>query len=117
MNPNKITPFIKAEQSLPEITVKAIILAVFITAVLAAANAYLALKLGQTISASIPAAVISMAALRLFKKHNVLENNIVQTAASGGEGGVGAIQAGEKGRGGQRGWGQQSAGGCAEDRI
>jgi putative OPT family oligopeptide transporter len=91
MNPNKITPFIKAEQSLPEITVKAIILAVFITAVLAAANAYLALKLGQTISASIPAAVISMAALRLFKKHNVLENNIVQTAASGGEGVAAAV--------------------------
>jgi putative OPT family oligopeptide transporter len=86
MNENKVTPFIPASQSLAEITIKAVVLAVIITAILAAANAYLALKLGQTISASIPAAVISMAALRMFKKHNILENNIVQTAASGGEG-------------------------------
>lgn len=52
---------------------------------LAAANAYLGLFAGMTVSASIPAAVMSMAILRLFKKHNILENNIVQTAASAGE--------------------------------
>ncbi len=85
-NENNVTPFISASQSLSEITFKAVVLAILITAILAAANAYLALKLGQTISASIPAAVISMAALRFFKQHNILENNIVQTAASGGEG-------------------------------
>ncbi len=84
-------PFIRAEQSLPEITFKAVILAIIITAVLGAANAYLALKLGQTISASIPAAIISMGALRFFRNHNVLENNIVQTAASAGEGVASAI--------------------------
>lgn len=85
------TPFIRAEQSLAEITVKAVILSIFITAILGAANVYLALKLGQTIAASIPAAVISMGALRFFKKHNILENNIVQTAASAGEGVAAAV--------------------------
>lgn len=84
-------PFISATESLPEITFKAVILAVLITALLGAANTYLALKLGQTISASIPAAIISMGALRFFKKHNILENNIVQTAASAGEGVASAI--------------------------
>lgn len=79
-------PFISAEQSLPEITFKAVVLAIIITAVLGAANAYLALKMGMTISASIPAAIIAMGALRFFRKHNILENNIVQTAASAGEG-------------------------------
>ncbi len=73
-------------ENMAEITLKAVLLAIVITAVLGAANAYLALKLGQTISASIPAAIIAMGALRFFRKHNVLENNIVQTAASAGEG-------------------------------
>ncbi len=86
MNRTLDAPFISSEASLPEITVKSLVLAVVITAVLGAANAYLALKLGQTISASIPAAIIAMGALRFFKNHNVLENNIVQTAASAGEG-------------------------------
>src|SRR5699024_7738595 len=53
--------------------------------VLAGANAYLGLKVGMTVSASIPAAVISMAVLRLFRESNILENNVVQTAASAGE--------------------------------
>ena len=53
--------------------------------VLAGANAYLGLFAGMTASASIPAAVISMGVLSLFKKHNILEDNIVQTAASAGE--------------------------------
>lgn len=53
--------------------------------ILAAANAYLGLFAGMTVSASIPAAVISMGVLRLFRKSNILENNIVQTAASAGE--------------------------------
>ncbi len=78
-------PFIPASQSLPEITVRGIILSIILTVVLAAANAFLGLKVGLTVSASIPAAVISMGILRFFKNSNVLENNIVQTAASAGE--------------------------------
>jgi uncharacterized oligopeptide transporter (OPT) family protein len=73
------------EQSLPEITIKAFILGVILSVVLAAANAYLGLFAGMTVSASIPAAVVSMGVLRLFRRSNILENNIVQTAASAGE--------------------------------
>lgn len=72
-------------QPLPEITVKALVLGVLLSMILAAANAYLGLFAGMTVSASIPAAVISMGVLRLFRKSNILENNIVQTAASAGE--------------------------------
>ncbi|MCH7733126.1 MAG: oligopeptide transporter, OPT family [Candidatus Marinimicrobia bacterium] len=71
--------------SLPEITIKAVILGILLSIILAGANAYLGLFAGMTVSASIPAAVISMAILRLFRKSNILENNIVQTAASAGE--------------------------------
>jgi putative OPT family oligopeptide transporter len=73
------------KNSLPEITIKGVILAMILAAVLAAANAYLGLFAGMTVSATIPAAVISMGVLRLFKNNNILENNIVQTAASAGE--------------------------------
>ncbi len=78
-------PVIPAEATLPEITLKAVVLSVVLAAVLAAANAYLGLFAGMTVSASIPAAVVSMAVLRLFRNANILENNIVQTAASSGE--------------------------------
>ncbi len=78
-------PYIPASETLPEITVKAVILGVALSAILAGANAYLGLKVGLTVSASIPAAVLSMAVLRMFREHNILENNIVQTAASAGE--------------------------------
>ena len=70
---------------LPEITPKAIFLGILLSMILAAANAYLGLFAGMTVSASIPAAVISMAILKQFKNSNILENNIVQTAASAGE--------------------------------
>jgi len=73
------------EQSLAEITIKAVVLGVVLSVVLAAANAYLGLFAGMTVSASIPAAVVSMGVLRLFRRSNILENNIVQTAASAGE--------------------------------
>jgi len=82
---DKLVPYIPATTTLPEITVKAVVLGALLSAVLAAANAYLGLKVGLTVSASIPAAVLSMAILRLFKESNILENNIVQTAASAGE--------------------------------
>jgi len=78
-------PYISADTVLPETTVKAFILGALLSMVLAAANAYLGLFAGMTVSASIPAAVMSMAILRIFKNHNILENNIVQTAASAGE--------------------------------
>ncbi len=81
----EVRPFIPATQTLPEITFKALVLGFILSAVLAGANAYLGLKVGLTVSASIPAAVISMAVLRMFREHNILENNIVQTSASAGE--------------------------------
>lgn len=70
---------------IPEITIKAIFLGIILSMILAGANAYLGLFAGMTVSASIPAAVISMGVLRLFKNHSILENNIVQTSASAGE--------------------------------
>ncbi|MBX3325401.1 MAG: oligopeptide transporter, OPT family [Nitrospira sp.] len=78
-------PVVPATVRVPEITVKAVVLSIILAAVLAAANAYLGLFAGMTVSASIPAAVASMAILRLFRDSNILENNIVQTAASSGE--------------------------------
>src|SRR2546427_6396689 len=78
-------PVVPPEVVLPEITLKAVVLSVVLAAVLTGANAYLGLFAGMTVSASIPAAVISVAALRLFRESNILENNIVQTAASSGE--------------------------------
>src|SRR3989441_9181269 len=84
-SPAEPRPVIPAEVTLPEIPVKAAILSVVLAAVLAGANAYLGLFAGMTVSASIPAAVISMAILRLCRRSNILENNIVQTAASSGE--------------------------------
>ena len=74
-----------AHTPLPQLTLKAILLGLLLSMVLAGANAYLGLFAGLTVSASIPAAVISMAILKLFKESNILENNIVQTAASAGE--------------------------------
>lgn len=78
-------PLVPAHQSMPEITIRALILGIVLTIILAAANAYLGLKVGQTISASIPAAIISMSVLRFFRHSNVLENTMVQTMASVGE--------------------------------
>lgn len=78
-------PLVPAHVKLPEITLRVIVLGVILTIVLAAANAFLGLKVGVTVSASIPAAVISMGILRFFKNSNVLENNMVQLMASVGE--------------------------------
>ncbi len=85
-SPGGFEPAIKAHQIIPELTLKAIVLGVIISVVFGVANAYLGLKVGMTVSASIPAAVISMAVLRtFFRKVTVLENNIVQTIGSAGE--------------------------------
>ncbi len=78
-------PYIPAEKQLPELTVRSIVLGVALSVILAAANAYLGLFAGMTVSASIPAAVISMGIFRLLRSSSILENNIVQTAASAGE--------------------------------
>ncbi len=84
-------PLIPASTKLPELTFKAIIIAIILAVVLAASNAYLALKIGTTISASIPASVLALGILRFFKRSNVLESNIIQTAASAGEGVAAAV--------------------------
>ncbi|SOY51334.1 OPT family oligopeptide transporter [Cupriavidus taiwanensis] len=68
--------------SLPELTLRGIVLGALITVVFTASNIYLGLKVGLTFSSAIPAAVISMAVLRLFPGANILENNMVQTQAS-----------------------------------
>lgn len=83
--PDSDRPFVPASTILPELTPKAVVLGLLLSAILAGANAYLGLKVGLTVSASIPAAVISMGVLRLFRESNILENNLVQTAASAGE--------------------------------
>ena len=79
-------PFISADKILPEFTVTSILLGIVLAVVFGAANAYLGLKVGMTISASIPAAVISMGVIRvILKKDSILENNMVQTIGSAGE--------------------------------
>jgi len=86
-NSTKFKPYISAGENIAEVTVRAIILGSIISVVFGVANAYIGLKYGMTVSASIPAAVMSMAILRTFfrKKATVLENNIVQTIGSAGE--------------------------------
>jgi putative OPT family oligopeptide transporter len=68
--------------TLPELTLRGVILGALITIVFTASNAYLGLKVGLTFSSAVPAAVISMTVLRMFKDANILENNMVQTQAS-----------------------------------
>ncbi|WP_244834426.1 oligopeptide transporter, OPT family [Clostridium sp. BJN0001] len=82
----KHKPFISHDTVLPEITITSIFLGVLLAVIFGAANAYLGLKVGMTISASIPAAVMSMGIIRvILKKDSILENNIVQTIGSAGE--------------------------------
>ena len=71
-----------SKATLPELTLRGVIIGGLITLIFTAANVYLGLKVGLTFATSIPAAVISMAVLRRFKGHNIKENNIVQTIAS-----------------------------------
>lgn len=79
-------PYVPASQKPPEFTVTAMIVGAVLAIVFGAANAYLGLIVGMTVSASIPAAVISMAVLRvIMKRTSILENNIVQTITSTGE--------------------------------
>lgn len=78
----KQVDFMSHEINLPELTLRGMLLGMFITVVFTASNVYLGLKVGLTFSSSIPAAVISMAILKMFKDSNILENNMVQTQAS-----------------------------------
>jgi len=79
-------PFIPADKTIPELTVTSIILGVLLAVIFGAANAYLGLRVGMTVSASIPAAVISMGVMRfVLKRESILENNMVQTIGSAGE--------------------------------
>lgn len=75
-------PAAGSQASLPELTLRGVIIGGLITLIFTAANVYLGLKVGLTFATSIPAAVISMAVLRRFTGHNIKENNIVQTIAS-----------------------------------
>lgn len=85
-NQNEFKPFVPANKIVPEFTAKSIILGAIIAIIFGAANAYLGLRVGMTVSASIPAAVISMGILRIILKgESILENNIVQTIGSAGE--------------------------------
>ena len=87
MKDNKeFKPYIPAQKITPELTVTSIIMGVILAVVFGAANAYLGLRVGMTVSASIPAAVISMGVIRvIMKKNSILESNMVQTIGSAGE--------------------------------
>ena len=74
--------FMQHELRLPELTVRGILLGAILTIIFTASNVYLGLKVGLTFSSAIPAAVISMAVLKMAKDANILENNMVQTQAS-----------------------------------
>ncbi|MBQ8338356.1 MAG: oligopeptide transporter, OPT family [Oscillospiraceae bacterium] len=79
-------PYIPAEKVTPELTVTSIIMGVLLAVVFGAANAYLGLRVGMTVSASIPAAVIAMGVIRiLMRRNSILESNVVQTIGSAGE--------------------------------
>lgn len=92
MDQLKNTPHvIDTQLPIVELTVRGILLAIFLTIILAISNTYLALRLGILSSASIPAAIVSMGILRFFKQSSIQENNAVQTAASAGEAVAGGI--------------------------
>ena len=79
-------PYIPASKITPELTVTSIIMGVLLAVVFGAANAYLGLRVGMTVSASIPAAVIAMGVIRvIMRKNSILESNLVQTIGSAGE--------------------------------
>ena len=86
MNNKEFKPYVPAEKVTAEMTVTSVIMGMILAVVFGAANAYLGLRVGMTVSASIPAAVISMGVIRvIMKKNSILESNLVQTIGSAGE--------------------------------
>ena len=78
-NKNNFKPYIPADRVVPEFTVTSLLIGILLAIVFGAANAYLGLRVGMTISASIPAAVISMGIIRvILRRDSILENNLVQ---------------------------------------
>jgi putative OPT family oligopeptide transporter len=83
---NNFKPYIPAEKVTPELTFTSVIIGIILAVVFGAANAYLGLRVGMTVSASIPAAVIAMGVIRIVMRRNsILESNVVQTIGSAGE--------------------------------
>lgn len=83
---SEFKPYIPADKIVPEFTVTSVLIGILLAIVFGAANAYLGLLVGMTISASIPAAVISMGIIRvILRRDSILENNLVQTIGSAGE--------------------------------
>ena len=85
-NQKEFKPYVPADRITPEITITSIVMGIILAVVFGAANAYLGLRVGMTVSASIPAAVIAMGVIRvIMRKNSILESNIVQTVGSAGE--------------------------------
>lgn len=85
-NQKEFKPYVPADKVTPEITVTSVLMGILLAVVFGAANAYLGLRVGMTVSASIPAAVIAMGVIRvIMRKNSILESNIVQTIGSAGE--------------------------------
>lgn len=85
-NQNNFKPYIPADRVTPELTLTSIIVGVLLAVIFGAANAYLGLKVGMTVSASIPSAVIAMGIIKMIlRKNSALEVNMVQTIGSSGE--------------------------------
>ena len=86
MENKQFQPYVPASKVTPELTATSIIMGILLSVIFGAANAYLGLRVGMTVSASIPAAVISMGVIRiLLRRNSILENNMVQTIGSAGE--------------------------------
>lgn len=86
MKKEEFKPYIPADKITPEFTLASIVMGILLAVIFGAANAYLGLRVGMTVSASIPAAVISMGVIRvIMKKDSILESNMVQTIGSAGE--------------------------------
>ena len=85
-NSKNFKPYVPADKVMPELTFTSIILGALLAVIFGGANAYLGLRVGMTVSASIPAAVVSMGIIRkILRKDSILENNMVQTIGSAGE--------------------------------
>lgn len=85
-NNNEFKPYIPADKVMAEFSTTSVVIGIILAVVFGGANAYLGLRVGMTVSASIPAAVVSMGIIRIILRRNsILENNIVQTIGSAGE--------------------------------